>query len=78
VKRNRERFPEDFMFRLIVSETAEVITNCDHLHQHGAIMAAMVLNSPSPPVPSSFEGGREHLTWTPPPIAGEDEGGGIF
>lgn len=31
VKRNRERFPEDFMFRLTVAEKAEVITNCDHL-----------------------------------------------
>ncbi len=56
VKRNRERFPEDFMFRLTVAEKAEVITNCDHLRplrfspslphaftEHGAIMAANVL-----------------------------------
>lgn len=33
VKRNRERFPEDFMFRLTVAEKAEVITKCDHLHR---------------------------------------------
>jgi len=59
VKRNRERFPEDFMFQLSPEEKAEVIANCDHLHQlkfskslpfafteHGAIMAASVLNSP--------------------------------
>src|SRR3970040_1264518 len=59
VKRNRERFPEDFMFRLTVAEKAEVITNCDHLRplrfspalpyaftEHGAIMLASVLNTP--------------------------------
>lgn len=31
VKRNRNRFPEDFMFRLNRHEKAEVVTNCDHL-----------------------------------------------
>jgi hypothetical protein len=31
VKRNRGRFPEDFMFRLTAAEKAEVITICDHL-----------------------------------------------
>ena len=31
VKRNRERFPEDFMFQLSADEKAEVIANCDHL-----------------------------------------------
>lgn len=59
VKRNTERFPKDFMFRLHDVEKTEVITNCDHLHhlkfsntlpfaftEHGAIMAATVLNSP--------------------------------
>jgi hypothetical protein len=59
VKRNIDRFPEEFMFRLNKSEKAEVVTNCDHLKQlkyssvpprafteHGAIMAATVLNSP--------------------------------
>ena len=58
VKRNRERFPEDFMFRLTAEEKAEVVANCDHLAklkfskampnvftEHGAIMAASVLNS---------------------------------
>jgi hypothetical protein len=58
VKRNRDRFPEDFMFRLTQEEKAEVVTNCDHLRklkysnvlpsaftEHGAIMAATVLNS---------------------------------
>lgn len=33
VKRNRDRFPPDFMFKLTAKEKAEVITNCDHL-QH--------------------------------------------
>jgi hypothetical protein len=59
VKRNIHRFPSDFMFRLTSEEKAEVIANCDHLSglkysktlpfaftEHGAIMAANVLNSP--------------------------------
>ncbi len=58
VKRNRGRFPEDFMFRLNVREKAEVVAICDHLKrlkfspvepfaftEYGAIMAANVLNS---------------------------------
>ena len=59
VKRNLERFPVDFSFVLTKEEKQEVITNCDHLArlkysphlprvftEHGAIMAASVLNSP--------------------------------
>ncbi len=59
VKRNADRFPKDFQFRLTAGEKSEVITNCDHLRhlkfskslpfaftEHGAIMAATVLNSP--------------------------------
>jgi len=59
VKRNRERFPKDFLFQLSPEEKRKVITNCDHLAhlrfakslpfaftEHGAIMAATVLNSP--------------------------------
>ena len=59
VKRSQDRFPEDFMFRLTPEEKAEVVTNCDHLRklkyssglpfaftEHGAIMAANLLNSP--------------------------------
>jgi len=59
IRRNRDRFPEDFMFQLTKAEKLEVVTNCDHLRQlkfshvnphvfteHGAIMAASVLNSP--------------------------------
>jgi hypothetical protein len=58
VKRNRDRFPEDFIFQLTTEEKAEVVANCDHLSQlkfspafpyafteHGAIMAATVLNT---------------------------------
>ena len=33
VKRNRDRFPEDFMFRLTAPEKAEVVANCDHLQK---------------------------------------------
>jgi len=59
VRRNRERFPEDFMFQLTAEEKAQVVANCDHLSrlkfsptlpyaftEHGAIMAASVLNTP--------------------------------
>lgn len=58
VKRNRDRFPPDFVFRLSRSEKNEVVTNCDHLArlrfsttapcaftEHGALMAANVLSS---------------------------------
>ncbi len=58
VKRNRGRFPADFMFRLSAAEKAEVVANCDHLRklkfspvlpsaftEHGALMLASVLNS---------------------------------
>lgn len=58
VKRNAERFPGDLMFQLSRSERDEVVANCDHLRQlrfsptmpfafteHGALMAASVLNS---------------------------------
>ena len=59
VKRNLERFPVDFMFQLTPTEKKQVVANCDHLSrlkysphlpyaftEHGAIMAAAVLNSP--------------------------------
>jgi hypothetical protein len=58
IKRNAARFPSDFMFRLTQAEKNEVVTTCDHLSrlkysptlplaftEHGAIMAASVLNS---------------------------------
>lgn len=31
VKRNRDRFPADFMFQLTHDEKAEVVAACDHL-----------------------------------------------
>ena len=31
VKRNRNRFPADFTFKLTAEEKAEVVANCDHL-----------------------------------------------
>lgn len=59
VKRNRDRFPADFMFQITVIERDEVITKCDNLRrikysprlpsvftEHGAVMAATILNSP--------------------------------
>jgi hypothetical protein len=58
IRRNPDRFPEDFMFQLNKAEKDEVVANCDHLSnlkfsstlpyaftEHGAIMAATVLNS---------------------------------
>jgi hypothetical protein len=58
VKRNRERFPLDFMFQLTTDEKVEVVANCDHLNklkfskalpfvftEHGAMMAGFMLNS---------------------------------
>lgn len=59
VRRNAERFPADFMFTLTTSEKTGVVANCGHLRavkfspvlpkaftEHGAIMAATLLNSP--------------------------------
>jgi hypothetical protein len=62
VKRNAERFPEDFCFRLTVEEAKAVLRSRSQIvtlkrgqnlkylphafTEHGAIMAAMVLNSP--------------------------------
>jgi phage regulator Rha-like protein len=58
VKRNLNRFPADFMFKLTRNEKAEVVTICDHLArirfspslpyaftEHGVLMLANVLNS---------------------------------
>lgn len=58
VKRNRGRFPRDFMFQLATQEKTEVVANCDHLQrlkfspvlpyaftEHGAIMVASILNT---------------------------------
>jgi hypothetical protein len=33
VRRNRDRFPEDFMFQLTAEEKAEVVAICDHLQR---------------------------------------------
>ena len=58
VKRNSDRFPEDFMFQLTDHEKEEVIAKCDHLvkikfsrtnpyafTEHGTIMLASILNT---------------------------------
>ena len=58
VKRNRERFPVDFMFQLTIGEKSELVANCDRFNslkhstslpyaftEHGAIMLASILNS---------------------------------
>ena len=59
VKRNRERFPGDFMFRLTKEEKTALVANHGHLQrlkfspnlpaaftEHGAVMLASVLKSP--------------------------------
>lgn len=59
IKRNSDRFPDDFLFQLTASEKSEVVANCDHLDrlkysprlpyaftEHGALMVAAVLNTP--------------------------------
>jgi hypothetical protein len=60
IKRNRERFPEDFMFRLTAGEVAALTSQSAiskkgrggrrtlpyAFTEHGALMAANVLNSP--------------------------------
>ena len=33
VRRNRDRFPKDFAFRLTKAEKSEVVTICDHLEK---------------------------------------------
>ena len=58
VKRNIERFPSDFMFKLSKDEANELITNCDRFRtlkhspttpyaftEHGVAMLSSVLNS---------------------------------
>lgn len=58
VRRNKERFPEDFMFQLTKDELDEVAAKCGHLSnlrfssvlpyaftEHGTMMVANVLNS---------------------------------
>jgi len=58
VKRNKRRFPEDFMFRLTVIERDELVANCDRLEQlkhsssfpcafteQGIAMLSSILNS---------------------------------
>jgi len=61
IKRNIGRFPPDFMFKLTTAEKKQLVANCDQLNrlknlkfsktnpyvftEHGAIMAASVLNT---------------------------------
>lgn len=58
VKRNRERFPDDFMFRLLLNEKEALVTNCDRFSmlkhsssmpyaftEQGVAMLSSVLNS---------------------------------
>jgi len=66
IRRNRERFPHDFIFQLTRTEKAQVIAKCDHLQrlrfssvlpvaftEHGALMLANVwrVSAAMPPEP---------------------------
>jgi hypothetical protein len=59
VKRNLERFPQDFMFLLTAEEKKQLVTDCDRFKglkhstalpkaftEYGAVMVANALNSP--------------------------------
>ena len=48
VKRNKDRFPADFMFKLTAKEKAEVVAICDHLRR--------LKFSPACPMPSPSTG----------------------
>jgi len=58
VRRNKRRFPPDFMFQLTKEEKNEVVASCDHLRklkfspylpfaftEYGAVMLASVINT---------------------------------
>lgn len=58
IKRNKDRFPKEFMFQLTENEKSELVTNCDRLKklkhstsfpyvftEHGIAMLSSVLNS---------------------------------
>jgi hypothetical protein len=75
VRRNLDRFPADFLFELTSEEKSEVVANCDHLKnlkfskalphaftEHGALMAANVLNSTEAVKMSVFIIPRLHQT----------------
>lgn len=60
VRRNRARFPKDFIFELTSEEKSELVANCDRFNplkhstvfphaftEHGAVMAASILNTPT-------------------------------
>ena len=74
IKSNADRFPSDFSFLLNEGEKTKVVTDCDHLlrlkfspvrprafTEHGAIMAASVLNSPRAVQMSVLVAPRNHL-----------------
>lgn len=67
VKRNADRFPSDFAFRLTSEEVDELVANCDQFTnskhssqfplvftEHGVIAAAFVLNAPRAVEVSTF------------------------
>ena len=55
VKRNRARFPKDFMFQLTAREKSEVVANCDHLSK--------LKFSPALPSDGASRRGEEASDW---------------
>ena len=56
VKRNAERFPEDFRFQLTAAEREEVVTTCDHVRRlkfqrsHEDLAAVLPVSGETPPM----------------------------
>ena len=78
VKRNADRFPGDFMFRLSAAEKTEVVATCDHLArlkfskalpyactEHGAIQAAHRVCHPAGQGREDFRRSRQALRQAP-------------
>lgn len=54
VKRNRDRFPDDFLFQLTASEKSEVVANCDHVCPMRGVLKRLSLDNLSFPYYSCF------------------------
>ena len=56
VKRNRDRFPSDFLFQLTADEKTEVAAHCDHLQnlKFSKALPLRLLSTEPPKQPSGF------------------------
>ena len=80
VKRNIERFPDEFMFQLTKEELQEVVPNWHHIDkfkfrptmlyvftEHGVLMLSSVLNSTMTRIEKSFRQSGVKIWYTPSP-----------